>query len=347
MKFVITEEQQMMTDMVQDFLSENCTPAQLRALADKSESHDPARWSALCDLGLPGAMLGEAAGGLGLSAQDVIGLVRASGAALLPEPLAETMGIALPALEALGAPASIPDILSGARRIAVAHPLAPLVEGADSADAILMFTDCAVRLIPSAGAELTPQPGIDPLRRLFTVAGTEGETLAEGDAATAATGRAGETGALFAAAQLLGIAQKAIDISVAYACERQQFGKPIGTYQALKHHLASAQVAVEFARPVLLAAAATAAHPADRAARARVSHAKFACGRAADQACRTAIQVHGGMGYSQEADVHLYLKRALALRQSWGSETFHRNRYADRLGALPLGPGTLFDLETT
>jgi alkylation response protein AidB-like acyl-CoA dehydrogenase len=80
---------------------------------------------------------------------------------------------------------------------------------------------------------------------------------------------------------------------------------------------------------------------------ARVSHAKIACGRAADLATRTAIQVHGGMGYSQEADVHLYLKRALALRRTFGTEAEHRARYAARLDTLPFAPDTLFPQEVS
>lgn len=346
MQFVITEDQQMMTDMLREFLSANCTPAQLRALAQTGESFDPARWSAMAELGLPGALVSEEAGGLGLEPADVLGLVVAAGAALLPEPLVETMGITLPTLETLGETGPIAPVLGGESRLALSHPAAPLVEGADRADAVLVLTPERVTLCTAETAEITFQPGIDPLRRLFTVTpGAEAQVLATGETAQAATARAYEIGALFAAAQLLGIAQRAIDISVTYAGERTQFGKPIGSYQAIKHHLASAQVAVEFARPVLQAAAAMASAPTDAYTRARISHAKHACGRAAETAVHTAMQVHGGMGYSQEADVHLYIKRALALRNAWGTETEHRRRFEARLASHPIGPDTLFNQE--
>ena len=346
MQFVITEEQQMMTDMVREFLAANCTTAELRVLAEVGKSHDAARWSTMVELGLPGALVGEEAGGLGLAPQDVIGLVAAAGAALLPEPLIETMGITLPTLERFGETTLLAAVMAGEAQVTLSHPAAPFAEGADSADAILIFEADRVLLCPADSATLTPQPGVDPLRRLFVVTpGPDARILSEGEAARTATDHAQEIGALFAAAQMLGIAQRAIDISVAYAGERTQFGKPIGSYQAVKHQLASAQVAVEFARPVLQAAVAMAGTTQDAYTRARISHAKYVCGRAAETAAQTAIQVHGGMGYSQEADVHFYIKRTLSLRNLWGTETLHRNRYAARLETLAIGPDTLFNQE--
>ena len=153
-------------------------------------------------------------------------------------------------------------------------------------------------------------------------------------------------GALFAAAQGLGLAQRAVDLAITYAKERQQFGKPIGSYQAVKHHLASAQVAIEFARPVVIAAAAEIGHR-DVQSRARVSHAKIVALEAADQAARASIQVHGAMGYSWEVDVHLFLKRALALTNAWGTPAFHRARIAERLFTQPTGPDRTFAREAT
>ena len=113
----------------------------------------------------------------------------------------------------------------------------------------------------------------------------------------------------------------------------------------MKHHLASAQVANEFARPVVMAAAADIARQ-DIQARARVSHAKLVALEAAEKAARAAIQVHGAMGYSWEVDVHLFLKRALALKQYWGTPEFHRGRIATRMFTQPIGPDQTFARET-
>ena len=136
-----------------------------------------------------------------------------------------------------------------------------------------------------------------------------------------------------------------MDIAVAYAKDRMQFGKPIGSYQAVKHHLASAQTAIEFARPVVLAAAAEIGH-ADIHSRARVSEAKVVALEAAEKAARASIQVHGAMGYSWEVDVHLFLKRALALKAAWGTPAFHRSRIATRIFTQPLGADQTFARET-
>ena len=162
--------------------------------------------------------------------------------------------------------------------------------------------------------------------------------------AEAALAAALDRGALFAAAQMQGLAQRCVDLGVAYAKERQQFGKPIGSYQAVKHHLATAQVKIEFARPVLHAAAAQ-LEQGDLYSRARISQAKLACADAADVAARTGIQVPGAMGYSWEVDVHFVLKRGIALTNWWGGTAFHRERVARRVFGRPLGPEHTFARE--
>jgi hypothetical protein len=188
---------------------------------------------------------------------------------------------------------------------------------------------------------LTSAATIDPLRRVFRVDWNpaDAEDLGPADW-TLATDRA----AVFAAAQGLGLAQRSVDLAVTYAKDRQQFGKPIGSYQAVKHHLASAQVAIEFARPVVLAAAASVGQQ-DIYSRARASHARTVALEAADKAARASIQVHGAMGYSWEVDVHLFLKRTLALTGSWGIPAFHRARVGARLFNRPTGPDQTFARE--
>lgn len=341
MEFVFTEEQQMMAETLRGFLADTCTPEQLRAMAAEGACFDPERWSALAELGFLGVLVPEDLGGLGLAGPDVIQLAQACGAALLPEPLVETMGVTLPALAALGQTDLLGHAMEGTARVALAHDAAPLAAHADTAQAVLVLRPDAALLTQTP--TLTPQASIDPLRALSLVE-ADAEPLATGAEAAQVYHAALDAGALYTAAQLLGIAQKAVDISVAYASERQQFGKAIGTNQAIKHHLASAQVTIEFARPVLHAAAALTPGAGPETA-ARISHAKIACGKAAELATKTAVQVHGGMGYSEEVDVHFYLKRALALRATWGTETFHRNRYAARLDSQPFGTDTLFPQE--
>jgi alkylation response protein AidB-like acyl-CoA dehydrogenase len=124
---------------------------------------------------------------------------------------------------------------------------------------------------------------------------------------------------------MVGIAQQLVDLAARYATQREQFGRPIGSFQAVKHQLASVQVWVEFARPVVYRAAWAVAHDAPARAVA-VSHAKAAAAEAALQAARTALQVHGAIGYTWEVDLHIWMKRAWALDVAWGTRLWHRAR---------------------
>ncbi len=372
MDFTLSDEQRMMQESVRDMLAAECTVPQLRRMLEAGQTRDEARWRKLFELGLGGVLADEDVGGLGLSELDFALIAEECGRALLPEPFIEHAGIAMPLLSPSPAsreregpaqregegraaaptewrlraspssgslrsppsPAMQEKGLRGDVVIAIGHPANPFVVSADMADFVLLPHGDEIHLVPRHDVELTQQPGIDPFRRLFRVDGTPGGTCI-GDATLWST--AFERGALFAAAQGLGIAERAVAIATAYARERQQFGKPIGSYQAIKHALATVQVKIAFARPVVYAAAAL-FDPI------RISHAKLAALDAADLACRTAIQVHGAMGYSWETDVHFFLKRTLALTGAWGDKSFHRRRVARRLFQtnLALGPDLTF-----
>jgi alkylation response protein AidB-like acyl-CoA dehydrogenase len=344
MDFRFTEEQEMMAGIVRELLADLCQPADLRRLMTSGAARDEARWAPVVELGLAGVLVGEEAGGLGLEATDFVLIAEACGHAGLPEPLVENAGVALPVLADV-APAhdALARALEGEITIALDHPVNPFIADADTAGALLVARDDGLHLVEPGRAKLTAQPSVDPFRRLFTVEFDVGPStrLAAADAAAPALAAALERGALFAAAQLVGIAQRCIDMGVAYAQTREQFGKPIGSYQAVKHQLATAQVKIEFARPVVYAAAAVLSQ-ADVYSRARISHARLAAADAADLAARTAIQVHGAMGYSWEVDAHFFLKRALALNTWWGTPAFHRSRVAERVLGQPLGPDFTF-----
>lgn len=346
MDFTFSEEQTMVVGVVRELLADSCTPADLRRLMNAGEARDADRWTAIREMGLTGLLVPEAAGGLGLSETDLVQIAEACGYAALPEPLVEHAGVAAPLLAAFEGPLVgewLPKVVAGEASIALGHPANPFVADADSADVLLLAHDGALHLVEKGRVTLVRQPSIDPFRRLFRIDWQPSAATQIADAATAKPhlDKALERGALFAAAQGLGLAQRSVDLAADYARERQQFGKPIGSYQAVKHLLATVQVAIEFAKPVVYAAAAQIA-AGDLHARARVSHAKLAALGAAEQAARTGIQVHGAMGYSWEVDVHFFLKRSLALAGAWGDEIFHRQRVADRIFGAPLGPDQTF-----
>jgi alkylation response protein AidB-like acyl-CoA dehydrogenase len=122
-----------------------------------------------------------------------------------------------------------------------------------------------------------------------------------------------------------------LELSVAYVVERRQFGVPIGSFQAVKHHLADARLRLEFAAPAVYRAAWSVATGAPTASR-DVSMAKALASDAAHLVGRKALQVHGGIGYTVEYDLHLFLKRAWALQSQWGTTAWHRDRVGRALG---------------
>lgn len=350
MDFRFTEEQEMTAGVVRDLLADLCQPADLRRLMMPGLPRDDNRWRKIVELSLAGALVSEESGGLGLKPVDFALAAEACGYACLPEPLVENTGVALPLLAAVKseqAQATLAKALAGEITVAVGHAANAFVADADTAGALLVERDRELHLVTPGDAHVVAQPAIDPFRRLFTIDFTPSAATRVAEAAEAKSllDAAFDRGALFTAAQLLGIAQRCVDLAVAYAKERYQFGKPIGSYQAVKHQLATAQVKIEFAKPVLYAAAASLPQN-DIYSRARISHAKLAALEAADLSARTAIQVHGAMGYSWEVDIHLFLKRAIGLDSWWGGPAFHRKRVAERVLGGRLGPDQTFAKET-
>lgn len=341
MEFTLSAQQQMFAETAATLMGDTCTPDHWRKMMQQGTAFDADRWARMVETGFTLMLLPENAGGLGLGELDFALIAQAAGYVALPEPLVESAGIAAPMLAALAPGHAL--LADPSAIIAIAPAANPVVASADVARAVLLEKDGHAFLAAPDKIALTTAETIDPLRRVFRVAWDPAKAQDLGPADwTLATDRA----AVFAAAQGIGLAQRAVDLAVAYAKDRQQFGKPIGSYQAVKHHLASAQTAIEFARPVVMAAAATVSR-GDIYSRARASHAKIIALEAADQAARTAIQVHGAMGYSWEVDVHLFLKRGLALTGSWGTPAFHRARIATRLFTRPAGPDQTFAKETT
>jgi len=349
MDFTFTAEQRMMSAALRALLEDLCSAAQLREVYEGRDRGAEDRWRRLREMGLMGVLAGEAAGGMGLADADFVLLAEEAGRAALPEPLIEHAAIAVPALAELAAEPRVAVLLqaaaSGESRIAVRHMRNACASVPPGVTHWLLLGESAVHLYDAREVVPLPQRSLDAARRLarLEVAVDEAHRLASGEAARAVSERAASRGALYAAAQCLGLTERMLALAVSYAKERVQFGRPIGAYQAIKHHLASVQVKLEFARPAVYAAAARVAD-LDAPTLAAVSHAKLAAGDAAELAARTAIQVHGAMGYSWEVDLHFYMKRAWALEGTWGDRSFHARRVQSLVlgGAFALGPDQTF-----
>ena len=345
MHFAFTEDQVAINDAVRTMLVETCTTTDLRRLLASGEPRDEARWATIIEMGLPGMLVPEAAGGMGLGLTDFVGIAEAAGYVGLPEPLVELAGVSIPLLahlrdEGFSDPGDLLGAAMGGNLVALGHPANRFVADADRAIAIVLADGDALHIVERVDVSLERQESFDAFRRLFTVSWTPSPETIVGSG----WGQAAERGAVFAAAQMIGLGQRCIDLAVAYAKDRTQFGKPIGSYQAVKHLVANAQVQIEFARPVVHAAAAE-LPLGTPASRARVAHAKIVAGEAADLAARTAVQVFGAMGMTWEADVHFFLKRVLALKASWGTAAQHSSTVMDRVMHVRTGPDATFASE--
>jgi hypothetical protein len=198
-------------------------------------------------------------------------------------------------------------------------PQVPRAVDADFAGLVLLADGGQVR-DASAGAA---HQSVDPSRKLFDVDAT-------GSGRPADVARAYEFGVLATAAQLVGAGQRMLDMAVEYAKQRTQFGKPIGSYQAIKHKLADVHIALELARPLLYGAALSLADGSPDAAR-DVSAAKVAASEAALLSARSALQTHGAIGFTAEHDLSLWLLRVQALHSAWGETNLHRRRVLEAL----------------
>jgi len=341
MDFNFSEEQIMMSDVLREFLTAECTMGELRKQIASDVPRDETRWAKLAEMGLFTVLLPEDAGGLGLAEQDFVLLAEAAGYANLPEALIEHAGVAAPLLAALAPNHElVAKAAAGEVTLIAGDPATSYLPNVDSADALLLWDGKSVHLVPSSAVEAVRQESVDPLRRLFKVTWTPMDTTRLSGDNSNAWAQAINRATLFHAAHCLGAAQRCIDMGVDYTKDRNQFGKPIGSYQAVKHLLARAQVKIEFAKPVVYAAAAY-SEPGTFVD-ARVSHAKIAATEAAEAAARASIQVQGAMGYSWEVDVHFFLKRVLSLTYAWGGPEFHLSRIGKRVFELQLGPDATF-----
>jgi alkylation response protein AidB-like acyl-CoA dehydrogenase len=314
--------------------------AAARRWADGDHEPGLALWRNLAGLGVTGLAVPARWGGLGASAMDLVVACEEAGHHALPGPVAESLAAVPALLTALGDDRLCDQWLPGLAEGEVIATLAappglPYALDADVAGLVLLAGPVAVR----AATAGTRHPSVDPARWLFEV--TAGPALAEGPAAAAAFARALDLGALATAAQLLGAGRALLEASVTHVGQRTQFGRPIGAFQAVQHHLADVAIALEFARPLLYAAALTLTDggpgnvpdggpdngPDNGPDTARdISAAKVACADAAHRAARTALQVHGAIGYTREHDLSLWLTKVRALIPAWGTQAEHRAR---------------------
>ena len=271
-----------------------------------------------------------------MSELDFVLLAQECGYVALPEPLVHTAMVAAPLLNDLGGELAaewLPRIAAGDAKVVVGLQQNALVEDAHVADLLILQRGGDIVAATAEQVSLRHNESVDPSRKLYAVeVSAEAPVVASGSKAAAAIADSLNRGALGAAAQALGLAQRMVDLSVQYTSERHQFGKPIGSFQAVKHHMADVAVRLEYAKAPVHRAAYAVAHRESVAPHA-VSHAKLVACEAANLAAKHSIQVHGAMGYTWEVDLHIFMKKAWALANTWGDAGFHKSRIAERIFA--------------
>ncbi|GAA2538662.1 acyl-CoA dehydrogenase family protein [Mycolicibacterium diernhoferi] len=317
MNFEIDEQQRDFASSIDAALGAADVPAAVRAWADGDTAPGRKVWNQLTELGVTALLVAEKYDGIDAHPVDLVVAVERLGYWAVPGPVTESIAVAPILLtddERSGALAAGESIATVAL-----PPQVPYAVNADFADLVLLAEDGQV----SDADAGTAHDSVDPARKLF-------EVTASGTARPADTARAYEFGVLATAAQLIGAGQAMLDQSVGYAKQRTQFGRVIGSYQAIKHKLADVHIALELARPLVYGAALSLADRSADTAR-DVSAAKVAAADAALLAARSSLQTHGAIGFTQEHDLSLLLLKVQALRSAFGDPTLHRRRLLEAL----------------
>lgn len=308
MRFLLDTEQRAFADSLDAMLTAADTPAAVREWSRGEHARGRALWSRIAEAGVFALAVPETYDGLGPRPVELAVAFVELGRHAVPGPLVETVTAAalLAGLPDPGPAKRLLPALAAGEAMATLAWTAPYALDGDAATTHLALTPDGLYVSAGHGPV---HPSLDPARRLTPL--EPGGELLSTDPPTAHAAALAYA-RLTTAAQALGVGLALLDRTVAFVKQRTQFGAPIGSFQAVKHRLADAKIGLEFARPLVLGAALT-MDPADLAA------AKVTACEAAYATARTALQLHGAIGYTAEYDLSLWLTKARALRTAWGS----------------------------
>jgi alkylation response protein AidB-like acyl-CoA dehydrogenase len=326
MDFDLSDDQAALRDGARELLDGLASPVQVRAHAGTDAAYDAALWSAMTEQGWLGIEVPEERGGVGLGAVEVAVLGEELGRHAAPAPFVPTV-LAIDAFSAAGETEWVDRLVAGDALACVAwDPSAP-VPYAPSADVAVVISGDAVYAM-----EITDkprrQPAMDLTRELGWLDFDPARARKLGDAD--ARSRLLDRGATFTSADLLGSGSRALDMAVEHAKDRVQFGRPIGSFQAVKHRCADMLVDVEGMRSTVYWAA-WCVGAGDDEAHVAASTAKTWCSDASKRVMSSALQVHGGIGFTWEHDLHFFMKRAQLDQLTFGDAAFHRARLTSLL----------------
>jgi alkylation response protein AidB-like acyl-CoA dehydrogenase len=325
MNFDFSDDQRAIKETARDLLANRFKLERLRELAESKSYADDA-WSEVSELGWPGIFIAEEHGGQGLGIVELVILLEELGYVLAPVPFLSNAAAGL-VLQDAGATDRLAGVASGERRGTVGvvkDGRAALVPDAADADFIVLLDGTEATLVERADAQVEPIDAIDTTRRYASVTAHGGDSLGD-------VSRGRDLIALAVAAELVGLSQRVMEMAVAYAKDRKQFDRPIGAYQAVSHKCADMLKQVEGARSLAYYAGWAADAAPDELSLA-ASMAKAYASDAGWDVTANALQVHGGIGFTWEHDLHWFLKRAKTDGVLYGSARDHRERVAELAG---------------
>jgi alkylation response protein AidB-like acyl-CoA dehydrogenase len=330
MNFDFTDDQRAIKETARDLLANRFKLERLRELAESKTYADDA-WSEVSELGWPGIFIAEENGGQGLGVLELVILLEELGYVLAPLPFLSNAAAGL-ILQDAGANDRLAGVASGEQRGTVGvvkDGRANLVPDAEGADFIILLDGTEATLIERADAQVESIDAIDPTRRYAAVTANGGESLGD-------VSRGRDLIALAVAAELVGISQRVMEMAVEYAKDRKQFDRPIGSYQAVAHRCADMLKQVEGSRSLAYYAGWAADAAPDEFSLA-ASMAKAYASDSGWEVSASALQVHGGIGFTWEHDLHWFLKRAKTDGVLYGSARDHRERVAELAGLGAVG----------
>ena len=353
MQFGLSESQEFLKDSARKFFAGECPSAEVRRLMETDTAYDAALWSKLTEQGYTGIIFPEEYGGVGLGKVELMLLMEEAGRALLPGPFFSTVVLAGSVLDAVATPAHKKQYLAPICRGEVRSTVAVVEDGANwdpravelsasngklsgekffvsdaaIADFLIIVAREGLFVVDSnaRGLKISPMHGMDLTRKLYVVEFKD--TPAEKIGSTLELARAFDIATATLAAELVGGMQRTLDVTVEYAKTRKQFGKPIGMFQAVQHQCADMYLETESSRSAVYYAGWALEENSPDASTA-VSVAKMYASDVARTVGNRGIQIHGGMGFTWENDLHLYYRRAKASETAFGDATFHRERIA-------------------
>jgi alkylation response protein AidB-like acyl-CoA dehydrogenase len=353
MEFGLNESQEILKESARKFFAGECSIAEVRRLMETDTAYDAKLWAKLAEQGYTGIIFPEEFGGVGLGLVELVLLMEEAGRALLPGPFFSTVALAGGVLQEVANTEQkkkyLTAICRGEVRATVALPEATaswdpadiqmtavngklkgeklFVTDAAVSDWIIVIARNGVFLVDAkaSGVRIAPMRGMDLTRKIYSVQfdNTPAERLGE----TSGVSKALDVATVALAAELVGGMQHTLDLTVEYAKTRKQFGKPIGMFQAVQHQCADMYLETESSRSAVYYTAWALQENAPDAASA-ASIAKIYASDASRTVGNRGIQVHGGMGFTWENDIHLYYRRAKASETALGDATFHRERLA-------------------